>query len=88
MLPSCPITFSRFTGDRKALAEGNDRCELDDEVVLSDTDAIVDFMQTVAQADMSKVAMSGVCQTGRQPILGRRQARLSLRRCRALRRSL
>ena len=64
-----PDYFSRFTGDRKALAEGNDRCELDDEVILSDTDVIMDYVRTVAQADMSKVGMSGVCQTGRQPIL-------------------
>ncbi|HYJ15757.1 MAG TPA: dienelactone hydrolase family protein [Candidatus Limnocylindria bacterium] len=64
-----PDYFSRFTGDRKALAEGNDRCELDDEVVLSDTDAIMAYLRTLPQADMTKVAMSGVCQTGRQPIL-------------------
>ena len=49
-----PDYFSRFTGDRQKLAAGDDRCELDDGQVLVDT---------------SKVAMSGVCQTGRQPIL-------------------
>jgi carboxymethylenebutenolidase len=64
-----PDYFSRFTGDRQKLAEGNDRCELDDEQVLLDTDAIMEYLRTVPQADMSKVAMSGVCQTGRQPIL-------------------
>jgi len=64
-----PDYFSRFTGDRQKLAEGNDRCELDDEQVLLDTDAIIEYLRTVPQADMSKVAMSGVCQTGRQPIL-------------------
>jgi len=64
-----PHYFSRFTGDRKTLAEGIDRCELDDEVVLSDTDAIMAYLRTLPQADMTKVAMSGVCQTGRQPIL-------------------
>ena len=64
-----PDYFSRFTGDRKTLADGNDRCELDDEHVLSDTDAIMAYLYTVPQADMTKVAMSGVCQTGRQPIL-------------------
>jgi carboxymethylenebutenolidase len=64
-----PDYFSRFTGDRRALADGNDRCELDDEQVLTDTDAVVDFLRTVPQVDISKIAMSGVCQTGRQPIL-------------------
>jgi len=64
-----PDYFSRFTGDRKKLAEGNDRAELDDEQVLLDTDAIMAYLRTVPQADTSKVAMSGVCQTGRQPIL-------------------
>lgn len=64
-----PDYFSRFTGDRKALADGNDRCELEDELVLADTDAIIAYLRTVPQADLTKVAMSGVCQTGRQPIL-------------------
>ena len=49
-----PDYFSRFTGDRKALAEGNDRCELDDEVVLSDTDAIMAYLHNVPQADIDQ----------------------------------
>lgn len=64
-----PDYFSRFTGDRQKLADGNDRCELDDEQVLIDTDAVLEYLGTVPQADTNKVAMSGVCQTGRQPIL-------------------
>ena len=64
-----PDFFSRFTGDRVALARGDDRCELSDEEVLFDLDAVVEHLDTMPQADMSKVAMSGVCQTGRQPIL-------------------
>jgi carboxymethylenebutenolidase len=64
-----PDYFSRFTGDRQNLAAGNDRCELDDEQVLLDTDAIIAYLRAVPRADMSRVAMSGVCQTGRQPIL-------------------
>src|SRR5262245_18043851 len=42
-----PDYFSRFTGDCKKLAEGNDRCELDDEQVLLDTDAVVAFLKTL-----------------------------------------
>ena len=64
-----PDYFSRFTGDRQALADGNDRCELSDDEVLLDTDAVIAYLRDLARADMSKVAMSGVCQTGRQPIL-------------------
>ena len=64
-----PDFFSRFTGDREALARGDDRCELNDEEVLLDLDAVVNHLRTVPEADLSKIAMSGVCQTGRQPIL-------------------
>ena len=64
-----PDYFSRFTGDRAKLAEGNDRCELDDHQVLLDTDAVIAHLKTLPQVDMNKIAMSGVCQTGRQPIL-------------------
>jgi len=64
-----PDFFSRFTGDRVTLARGDDRCELSDEEVLLDLDAIIAYLRTVPEADMSRIAMSGVCQTGRQPIL-------------------
>jgi carboxymethylenebutenolidase len=64
-----PDFFSRFTGDRVALARGDDRCDLSDAEVLVDLDAVVAYLKDIPQADMAKVAMSGVCQTGRQPIL-------------------
>src|SRR4026208_332120 len=64
-----PDFFSRFTGDRVALARGDARRALNDEEVLFDLDAVVGHLKTIPQADISKVAMSGVCQTGRQPIL-------------------
>jgi carboxymethylenebutenolidase len=64
-----PDFFSRYTGDREVLARGDDRCELADEEVMLDLDAVIAFLRTIPQADMSKIAMSGVCQTGRQPIL-------------------
>src|SRR6266545_2380075 len=43
--------------------------ELGDDEVLLDLDAVVAHLRTIPQADMNKIAMSGVCQTGRQPIL-------------------
>ena len=64
-----PDFFSRFTGDREALARGDDRCDLSDEQVLVDLDAVVAYLRALPEADMTKIAMSGVCQTGRQPIL-------------------
>ncbi len=64
-----PDLFSRFTGDRAVLAAGNDRCDLDDEEVLGDIDAVVAHLRTVPEVDTSRIAISGVCQTGRQPIL-------------------
>lgn len=64
-----PDFFSRFTGDRDVLAKGDDRCELSDEEVLLDLDAVMEYLKSVPQADLSRIAMSGVCQTGRQPIL-------------------
>ena len=73
-----PDFFSRFTGDRTKLAAGDDRCELDDEQVLLDADAVVAYLRTLPQADTDRIAMSGVCQTGRQPILvGAKRAYLS-----------
>src|SRR6266545_6958471 len=57
-----PDFFSRFTGDREALARGDDRCELSDEEVLGDLDAVIAHLRTLPEADMSKMAMSGVCQ--------------------------
>jgi carboxymethylenebutenolidase len=64
-----PDLFSRFTGDRAALAKGDGRCDLDDGEVLYDIDAVVAHLRTLPGVDMSRVAISGVCQTGRQPIL-------------------
>jgi carboxymethylenebutenolidase len=64
-----PDLFSRFTGDREALASGDTRCELSDEEVLRDIDAVVAYLRGLPDVDGSRIAMSGVCQTGRQPLL-------------------
>ena len=49
-----PDLFCRFTGDRH---------------VLQDVDAIVAYLRTLPDVDCSRIAMIGVCQTGRQPVL-------------------
>jgi carboxymethylenebutenolidase len=64
-----PDLFSRFTGDRQGLASGDLHVELSDEEVLQDLDASVAYLQTLAEVDGSRLAMIGVCQTGRQPLL-------------------
>jgi carboxymethylenebutenolidase len=64
-----PDLFSRFTGDREKLAKGDERCDLDDAEVLKDIDAVVEYLRAVPEVDTSRIAISGVCQTGRQPIL-------------------
>jgi carboxymethylenebutenolidase len=64
-----PDLFSRFPGDREALARGDGRCELSDEEVLTDIDAVVTYLRTLPEVDSTKIAMSGMCQTGRQPLL-------------------
>ena len=64
-----PDLFCRFTGDRQALARGDSRVELRDAEVLQDVDAIVTYLRTLPDVDDSRIAMIGVCQTGRQPIL-------------------
>src|ERR687891_2766786 len=64
-----PDLFSRFTGDREALARGDGRCDLSDEEVLDDIDAVVAYLRTLPEVDTSRMAMSGICQTGRQPLL-------------------
>jgi carboxymethylenebutenolidase len=64
-----PDLFSRFTGDRDALARGEARSDLSDDEVLDDIDAVVAYLRGLPNVDGGQMAMSGVCQTGRQPIL-------------------
>ncbi|MGH7846155.1 MAG: dienelactone hydrolase family protein [Candidatus Binatia bacterium] len=64
-----PDLYWRFTGDREALARGDARAELKDDDVLKDLDDIVAYLKTLPYADTSRIAMIGVCATGRQPLL-------------------
>ena len=64
-----PDLFSRFTGDQQALARGESRVELADEEVFRDVDSVVAYLRTLPDVDARRIAMIGVCQTGRQPIL-------------------
>src|SRR6266581_8718648 len=50
-----PDFFSRFTGDREALARGDEHCDLSDEEVLRDIDAVVDYLSTLPEVDAGKI---------------------------------
>ena len=53
----------------EAIARAEARAEVSDEQVNSDIDAALDYLQAnVPGADLSKVAVMGLCQTGRFPI--------------------
>jgi carboxymethylenebutenolidase len=64
-----PDLFSRFTGGRQALACGDSCVELGNEEVLQDVATIIAYLHTLPEVDADRIAMIGVCQTGRQPIL-------------------
>jgi carboxymethylenebutenolidase len=64
-----PDLFSRFTGDRQKLASGDLHVDLSDEEALLDLDSSIAYLRTLPEVDGSRIAMIGVCQTGRQPIL-------------------
>src|SRR5215510_11546902 len=59
-----PDLFSRFTGDRQVLARGDDHCDLSDEEVLRDIDAVVDHLRILPEVDANKIAIAGVGQPG------------------------
>ena len=64
-----PDLFHRFTGDRKALQEGQARVDLRDDEALEDLNAAVDYLKTSSNVDEARIGIIGVCQTGRQPLL-------------------
>ena len=64
-----PDLFSRFTGDKKALERGDVRVEPRDEEVLKDLAEAIDYLKRLDAVDPSRIAIIGVCQTGRQSLL-------------------
>ena len=64
-----PDLFSRFTGDRKALQRGEVRVEIRDDEAIQDLDQAIDYLKKLDSVDGSRIALIGVCQTGRQPLL-------------------
>jgi carboxymethylenebutenolidase len=63
-----PNLFSRFTGDREALIRGDLQVEISDEQALQDLDAAIAYLRSLPAVN-GRIGMTGVCQTGRQPLL-------------------
>ena len=64
-----PDLFHRFTGDRDALARGEDRCELQDETSVQDMEEAIAYLRSMPYVDGDRIGIVGVCQTGRQPLV-------------------
>lgn len=64
-----PDLFHRFAGDRKALVRGDVRVEMRDSEVLQDLGEAVEYLKRLNVVDPSRVAVVGICQTGRQAVL-------------------
>jgi carboxymethylenebutenolidase len=64
-----PDLFWRYTGDKKALQRGDGRCEMRDGEALDDVGASIEYLKRLDSVDPSRIAVMGVCQTGRQAVL-------------------
>lgn len=64
-----PDMFSRFTGDREALARGDITLDIRDNEALTDLDEAIDYLRSLDYVDRNRIAVMGVCQTGRQSLL-------------------
>lgn len=64
-----PDLFSRWQGDREALTRGDIGVTLPDEEVGGVVHAALDFLKTHERVDQQRLAVMGVCQSGRYPIV-------------------
>lgn len=64
-----PDLFSRWPGDRAALARGDVRVTLPDDEVADIIDASLARIDREPAADRARTAVMGVCQSGRYPIV-------------------
>ncbi|HEY1371271.1 MAG TPA: dienelactone hydrolase family protein [Candidatus Binatia bacterium] len=64
-----PDLFWRFTGDRKALERGEARADIRDSEALDDIAESVAYLKKLRIVDPGRIAVMGVCQTGRQAVL-------------------
>jgi carboxymethylenebutenolidase len=64
-----PNLFSRWQGDQEALRRGDARVVLPDPEVAAVIDAALDFLKAHPRVAPASVALMGVCQSGRYPIV-------------------
>jgi carboxymethylenebutenolidase len=64
-----PDLFWRFSGDKKAVERGDARVEIRDGEALEDIGAAIEYLKRLDSVDPSRVAVMGVCQSGRQAVL-------------------
>ena len=64
-----PDLFWRFTGDKKGLLAGKVRVRLRDNEVLQDLGEVLDQLKNSKSVDGARIAVMGVCATGRHSIL-------------------
>jgi carboxymethylenebutenolidase len=64
-----PDLFHRYAGDRSEVSKGNARVDLRDDEVMDDLNAAIEYLKRQSAADGSRIAIIGVCQTGRQAVL-------------------
>jgi carboxymethylenebutenolidase len=63
-----PDLFSRWEGDKEALKRGDVHAKLADEEIGFVVNGGLDFLKAHARVDGGKLAVMGVCQSGRYPI--------------------
>src|SRR6266545_3420247 len=63
-----PNLFSRWKGDEAALRAGRARVVLPDAEVAAVIDAALDFLKGHPRVAPERIALMGVCQSGRYPI--------------------
>ncbi len=64
-----PDLFWRFSGDRKALERGEARADIRDGEALDDIGESIAYLKKLGLVDPGRIAVMGVCQTGRQAVL-------------------
>src|SRR6266496_3650822 len=64
-----PDLFSRWRGDQEALKRGEARVTLPDPEIAAVIDHALDFLMTHPRVAPSRIALMGVCQSGRYPIV-------------------
>jgi carboxymethylenebutenolidase len=64
-----PNLFSRWRGDAQALERGEARVALPDDEIAAVIDQALDFLKAHPRVAAGRIALMGVCQSGRYPIV-------------------